>query len=123
LEFVYGADEMRKRSRKIEYDNTGWIADDRDAKPFDEARLPVLPDGYNWQVLDRWPVWRYVVPEDKNKAPQDTEYHRIMWVCCLRGRLAAGLISPDISDSGYWLSKKNEKAEIISLLARRRMQI
>ena len=111
---------MRKRSNK-KYDADGKSLDDILSEPFSAERLPALPDGYVWRSVDKWPNWRYVVPLDKCKAPGDTEYHRMLWVHCQRGKLAAGLIPSDSSDNGYWLSKKNEKAEIISLLAKRRL--
>lgn len=114
---------MRKRSVKREYDEEGTSIDDKEAQPFAQARLPALPSGYNWRTIPKWPSWRYVVPTDKDQARFDAEFHRIMWVCCLRGKLAAGLIPEDRSSRGYWLSKQHEKAEIIALLTRRRMKL
>lgn len=113
---------MRKRSNNKKYDEYGESLDDILSEPFSADRLPALPDGYVWRSVDKWPNWRYVVPLDKNKAPRDTEYHRMLWVHCQRGKMAAGLIPADpVSPNGYWLSKKYKKAEIISLLAKRRL--
>lgn len=115
---------MRKRSTKRVFYAAGEddeTLDEKNAMPFDQSRLPVLPESHVWRTIPKWPNWRYVVALDTAKARYDAEYHRELWVCCLRGRLCAGLIAPTSSDNGYWLSKKNEKAEIIQLLAKRRL--